>query len=299
MSITLQPTKPTPGRHRRVLSGIWRQRRNSQHCPELPRLDGQRALVTGGAAGIGEFISRGLIDRGAEVITLARGLADASGEALTAKAIYADLAQPDSIVAAVEQLGTTPVDLLICNAGLLSKQASMSANGVETTFAVNVLGHHILYRLLMERGLLSSNARIVLTSGDIYILAQECSPTIPFDGTAKAYSRSKLGNLWQVAELTKRYPQLHSSAVHPGVVASGFGGSKQGLLGRLRSRQLISEAAGAQASLIAATQALPRGAYWHNVFGLVDLPKGDPALNATAAARLWDQLEALAAPYLK
>ena len=72
---------------------------------------------------------------------------------------------------------------------------------------------------------------------------------------------SKLGNLWQVQELTKRYPGIRAYAVHPGVVLSGFaGGPKEGFSYWLRSKLLISEEQGAQAALIAATQDLPNGA---------------------------------------
>lgn len=299
MSIDLTPTIPASSGAGRMFACIWNQKKNNHVCPQSPRLDGKKILVTGGAAGIGEFVSRGLIARGAKVTSMARGLSDATDDIMQADSIYLDLADPKSIVAAVDKLAEERFDMVICNAGLVSKKAEQTIIGVEKTFAVNVLGHHILYRLLIERDLLNPNARIVMTTGDVYILEKECSPNIPFDKTQKTYSRSKLGNLWQVAELTKRYPTLHPIAVHPGVVASGFAGAKSGFMAWLRSLQLVSEIGGAQSALIGATQNLPRGAYWHNVLGLVDLQTGDPALDTQSAERLWDQLEELAAPYLK
>ncbi|MEW5250300.1 SDR family NAD(P)-dependent oxidoreductase [Microbulbifer sp. 2201CG32-9] len=264
----------------------------------MPRLQGKRALVTGGAAGVGEYVSRGLLERGAEVITLARGLSQSSGTIPGAEALSTDLADPASIITAVDSLGDMPFDLVICNAGLVLQSPESTVTGVEKTFGVNVLGHHLLYRLLIERDLLTKNARVVLTTGEAYVMAEDCSADAFFDSTQKAYARSKLGNLWQVAELKNRYPQLHPIAVHPGVVASGLGGSKTGFLARLRSLLLISEEAGAQASLIGATQDLPRGAYWHNTLGLVEFRADDPALDAKGSAHLWNQLETLAAPFL-
>ncbi|MEZ9601274.1 SDR family NAD(P)-dependent oxidoreductase [Vibrio sp. 10N.286.46.A8] len=299
MSLSFIASPPPKGRHRRVLSAIIGQKRKHHSCPELQRLDGKRVLVTGGTAGIGEFITRSLLAQGARVTSLARGLSDATDDILHAESIYMDLADPKSIVTAVKQLGDTPFDMVICNAGLVSKKAEISPSGYEKTFSVNVLGHHILYRLLMQKKMLVDDARLVMTSGDIYIMENECSADIPFDGTSSTYSRSKLGNLWQVRELSKRYPNIHPIAVHPGVVASGFAGSKKGFLAWLRTKQLVSEEQGSHSSLIGATQDLPRGSYWHNVFGLVDLPESDPGCDTSGSSKLWDQLESITAPYLQ
>jgi NAD(P)-dependent dehydrogenase (short-subunit alcohol dehydrogenase family) len=298
VAIDLIPTKPESNSRKRIFACIRGQKRNSRICPNEPRLDGKRALVTGGAAGVGEFVSRGLIARGAEVITMARGLSHGTEAIKGVHSLNVDLGDPTTIVDAVNHLDNKPFDLLICNAGLVSQKPEQNITGLEKTFAINVLGHHILYRLLIERGLLAKNARIVITTGDIYISEEQCSAYIPFDTPSKTYARSKLGNLWQVAELKKRYPQLHPIAVHPGVVASGFTGAKTGILSWLRNKFLISEYAGAQSSLIGATQDIPRGAYWHNVLGIVDLPSDDPALNSSKAHKLWEQLEKLSKPFL-
>lgn len=297
-SIDLTPKRNLPAGKKRLFTAIFGQKKKNRVCPSEPRLDGKRALVTGGAAGVGEFISRGLMARGAEVITMARGASVGTGVITGAKFIQADLEDPDSIVNAVESLVETPIDLLICNAGLISQSSETSQEGIEKTFAINVLGHHILYRLLIERGLLAENAKIIMTSGDIYVSANQCSASLPYDSASASYARSKLGNLWQALELNHRYSNYVAIAIHPGVVASGFIGSKTGILAWLRDKILLAEEAGAQAALIAATQNLPSGSYWHNIFGLIDFPAGDPALNHKASTALWDQLELLAAPYL-
>ena len=283
----------------RAKLAIIGQKLKHRACPQLSRLDGKRILITGGNAGVGEFITRSLIAQGAQVTSLARGVSASSNEIPGVEFFYVDLTHPESIVSAVNQLGQQPFDIVICNAGLLSKTAEMSPSGYEKTFAVNVLGHHILYRLLMKKNLLVDGARIVITTGDIYILESECSPEIPFDEPYKTYSRSKLGNLWQVRELTKRYPNLHPIAVHPGVIANNFAGERFGLLSWLRRTQLISEEQGAHSSLIGATQNLPRGSYWHNVFGLVDLSKNDPACHDKSSQNLWGKLESITLPYLQ
>lgn len=298
ITLNFPHSAPYKSPKKRIFHCIWKQKSKSIPCPKTPRLEGKRALVTGGEAGVGEFISRGLIERGAEVVSMSRGTSQGTGKIDGIQSLNVDLSDPATIVDAIDQLRDTHFDLVICNAGLISKQFIQGTTGLENTFAVNVLGHHILYRLLIERSLLNKDARIIMTTGEIYISEEECSAHIPFDNTHKTYARSKLGNLWQVSELNQRYPNLHAVAVHPGVVASGFSGAKTGVLAQLRKKLLISEEAGAAASLIAATQDLPQGAYWHNVLGLMDLPENDPAKNRSSASKLWEQLEDLTKPFL-
>lgn len=220
----LSPNTPAVNNAMRIARGIWRQKRKTHACPKLPRLDGKRALVTGGAAGVGEFISRGLLQRGAEVTIVSRGLTRGTAQIKGANNVAVDLADPQTILRAVNNLDGKPFDIIMCNAGLVSETSVVLPTGVERTFGINVLGHHLLYRLLLKRRMLSEGAKVIITTGDIYISAHACSAYDQFDSTVQAYARSKLGNLWQVAELSKRFPNICPIAVHPGVVASGFSG---------------------------------------------------------------------------
>ena len=83
--------------------------------------------------------------------------------------------------------------------------------------------------------------------------------------------------MWQFLELSTRFPELRVCLVHPGVVATELEGSTDGLAGALKRAFMISPGLGAQASLIAATQPLPSGSYFHNVHGLMNIPETDPA----------------------
>ncbi|PTC02595.1 hypothetical protein C9980_22715 [Vibrio mediterranei] len=300
MKFDLTPYRASRHMPVRMLTCMYRQQSRTQSCPELPRLDGKTVLVTGGAAGVGEFISRGAMARGAKVISMSRGVSPGVDKLHGVQQIKCDLADLASVNNAVDQLNGQKVDILFCNAGIALREHKMAADNIEMTYAVNVLGHHLLYRLMLERNLFTSQPRIVMTSGDAYVANDECEANPLWSGMSKVYGGTKLGNLWQTFELPKHFPEAHATAVHPGVVMSGLGGLKlTGLAHWALSKMAISEQQGAQASLIAATQDLPNGGYWHNVCGLMELPKGDAALDSQKAAKLWDKLEELCQPYLQ
>ena len=138
---------------------------------------------------------------------------------------------------------------------------------------------------------------MILLTGDIYIMASECSADFRYRGMLggqSAYCRSKLGNLWCSRELARRRPKLRVHAVHPGVIASDLGGSSRGIIGAAKRAFLLPPERGAQTSLFCATQPdLTSGGYYHNVLGRVELRADDPAANAAKAEAFWDLLESL------
>ena len=294
----------------RLMSAIWRQKSRTPRCPDEPRLVGKLAVVTGGNAGIGLEISRGLAKRGAEVIVAARNrtTSAAACQAIAAETstklhdVPLDLSDLTSVAAATDGIakvaGGRRVSLIVANAGVWPRDHMTSAQGYEIAFATNTLGHHALVRAMIDRGLLADDARVVVLTGDIYIRQKECTPDFTYDGTgggALAYSRSKLGNLWFTAELQRRYPRLEVCAVHPGVIDSNLGGAREptGFGAFMRSKMMLGCEEGAQTPLWCATQPIERGAYYHNTHGRVTHPAGDPAANAEQAAALWDRLEEL------
>jgi retinol dehydrogenase 12 len=291
----------------RLGRSILRQRTLTPTCPDTPRLDGKVAVVTGGNAGIGLEISRGLAQRGAEVVIAARNqaTAEAARETLahttkaTVRTVALDLTDLRSVVASVDALGDRKVDILVANAGIWPNAYSQSAQGHEIAFAVNTLGHYVFVRRMQERSLLAKS-RVVMLTGDIYIRANDCTSDFKFagpSGGAIAYCRSKLGNLWLAAELQRRYPELEVCAVHPGVVDTNLTGEARGIGAIVRRHLLIDSKAGAQTPLICATQPIERGAYYHNTMGRVSFPPRDPAADSTRAAAFWDRLEQLSAQW--
>lgn len=298
------------GRYRRVLKCMMGQARRTQLCPTEPRLDGKLALVTGGTSGIGAEIVRGLARRGAEVVVAARGDANtirncAQWEEETGAKIHfvsVDLGNLQSVQTACSTItGTYPerkLDILCANAGVVPHRRAQSRDGVETAYAINCLGHQLLIRALLQQDRLSRGARVVVTTGDIYVLAKVC--TADYSGSGwPAYCRSKLGNLWQVTWLSERFPEQIFVAVHPGVVATGLEGPTTGLAGAFKRGMFLSPELGAQASLIAATQPDVRtGSYFHNVHGWMRLPVDDPGRDQTGMQTFCEQLESHLSPHL-
>ncbi|HBZ71924.1 MAG TPA: hypothetical protein DEP35_20235 [Deltaproteobacteria bacterium] len=296
----------------RMKASIWRQRSHSLRAPEEARLDGKLAVVTGGNAGIGFETSRGLLARGAQVVVASRNRAKAEKacarlarevieRAAPPTGVALDLADLSSVRPAVDALekasGGRAVDLLIQNAGIWPQRFSLSAQGYETAFATNVLGHFALTLELERHGLLE-RTRVVVVTGDIYIRARQCTADFHYRGRRggqDAYCRSKLGNLWFARELARRRPALTVITVHPGVVNSnlvaGFETFKRALF--------LDCVEGAQASLLAATHSdLPTGSYLHNTLGLARFSANDPAADDAGARALWELCASLAQPFL-
>ncbi len=299
---------PPKAKWRRIMACMVGQTSRTPRCPDAPRLDGARALVTGGSRGIGRATAEGLAVRGADIVIAARGADTADVAAEIAHATGAtvthwplDLSDLGAVQAALDHFTEDnegrALDIVVANAGVSPGRRSVSAQGHERAFAVNVLGHHALLRGLMARGLMASNARIVGVVGDIYCLADDCTPDFQYRGGGMAaYCRSKLGNLWQYSELARRHPGLAVAMVHPGVVATELEGRLTGPTGAVKRGMLLPAKLGAQTSLVCATQpGVQSGGYDHNVHGRVLLREQDPAADKARAARFWDLLDSLAA----
>jgi NAD(P)-dependent dehydrogenase (short-subunit alcohol dehydrogenase family) len=291
---------------RRMLAASFGQARRTPRCPDAPRLDGRLAVVTGATGGIGLEIARGLARRGAKLILPCRNAAkgaavrDRLGEAAV-DLVPMDLEDLESVregARSIEGLAAgRPVDLLVENAGIWPVRYARTRQGHEIAFGVNVLAHFALRRCLEESGLLA-RARVVILTGDIYILESTCTPDFTWRGRRggmRAYCRSKLGNLWMAEELMRRFPQLTVYVAHPGVVATNLGGDAGALGNRLKRLVMIEPELGAQMPLVCCTQpGLVNGAYYHNAHGRMRLAEADPARDGPAAARLWETCETLA-----
>ncbi|NBU97476.1 MAG: SDR family NAD(P)-dependent oxidoreductase [Spirochaetia bacterium] len=273
-------------------------------------MKGKFALITGSTGGIGKDTAHGLLERGIKTILVARE--PKKLETLKNELIQSGIAEDlifgicldlsdlntlSSISSALSQiLKDEKISILIENAGIWPTQFDTTKQGYEIAFGTNVLGHFVLRKKLFESDLLSSEARIVILTGDIYILEKNSTWDLKYNsslGGVKAYCQSKLGNIWVARELQKRYPDLSVTIVHPGVISSGLGGA--GSIGKFfKSFFMLDTTQGSQMSLFCATQKeVSKGMYYHNAVGLAEFPEGDPALDEDKASKYYDRLNSL------
>ena len=195
---------------------------------------GKTVLVTGSTDGIGRATARELAERGCAVIVhgrddqraskAARELAAATGspQVTWVAGDYGSLAEVRAMADRV--LHTCPrLDVLINNAGIAVRDRRLSADGYESTFAVNHLAPFLLTNLLLDRLRESVPARIVNVSSGVHargrIDLDDLQMERRFDGWA-AYGNSKLANALFTCELARRLDAAEVTAnfLHPGVI---------------------------------------------------------------------------------
>jgi NAD(P)-dependent dehydrogenase (short-subunit alcohol dehydrogenase family) len=143
------------------------------------RLDGTTALVTGASSGLGRAVAADLARRGARVLLACRSGIPEVGEEMSRETgstkiemIGVDLADLDSVVAFTDELarrGET-VDLLVLNAGVVTREARPSRQGFDMMFAVHYVANHVLVRRLLASGVVPN---------DVYASNGRCGTAIP------------------------------------------------------------------------------------------------------------------------
>ncbi|WP_422091065.1 SDR family NAD(P)-dependent oxidoreductase [Tenacibaculum ovolyticum] len=289
----------------RSLNWAWRQKAKTKVCPLTPKIDSKVMAITGGNSAVGLETAKGLLERGAEVIILSRNKEKSTKivESLKNKGKInyvpldlGDLTTISPATSAIQKiLNGRKLDTLILNAGIgATYPHTLSPQGYELTFAVNVLGHHALFKNLHEKQVLKSNGHVIAITGDLYFQANDCTPDYEYEGkrSMQAYARSKVGVMWWGLQCHKLYPNYKVNLVHPGVIPAGLGQDGNSLSIRIASKILITPKRGAQTTLNVATQPnIENGAYYHNTMGKAILPEGDIALDEERAGEFWRILE--------
>ena len=276
-------------------------------------MEGRVCLITGATSGIGRATTLALASRGAELVLLCRDRAKGEETAAAARAagaakvdlLIADLSRQSEVRrAAAEFLASgRPLHVLINNAGVVNLQRTLTADGLEATFAVNHLAYFLLTTLLLDRLRASAPARIINVASD----AHKLSP-LNFDdlqngrsySVMRVYGQSKLANILFTAELARRLEGsgVTANSLHPGAVSTGLGTNNgawaRGLIALLRPF-FRSPDRGAETSVYLATSpavADVSGVYFANSR---EKRPSAAAQDMDAARRLWAASEALIA----
>jgi len=195
-------------------------------------LSGKRVLVTGVSAGLGVETARALAAHGADVVGAGRDLSKAKAATAGFRAggansggfelVELDLASLDSVRACANALvdNGKPFDLVIANAGVMACPYGKTADGFETQFGANHLGHFVLVNRIAS--LMKPGSRLVNLSsaGHRYSDVDLDDPNFertPYDPWV-AYGRSKTANILFAVEFDRRHKGdgIRATAVHPG-----------------------------------------------------------------------------------
>lgn len=192
---------------------------------------GQLWLITGATGGLGRAAALRAVSKGATVYAVGRNVA--ALETLQAAAantpgrivpVICDLSSMKTVsdLTRRQELAGLKFDVLVNNVGLLMRSYEPTAEGLETSYATNLLGHYILTERLHDDGMLTPGAAIInVVSGGLYNLPLTKSmlniPEERFNGFA-AYAAHKRAQLALAEHWRATFADIGAKtyAVHPG-----------------------------------------------------------------------------------
>lgn len=304
---------------------------------DVPDCTGRTVVVTGANSGIGRAATRALAARGATVVMACRSVdrGETAAEAIAAEigregtatpgkldVRECDLADLDSVRAFADGVREDydALDVLANNAGVMAVPYGETAQGFETQFGVNHVGHFALTEHLLPALAASDDeARVVTQSSGLHergdVDFDRIRPRDERDGNPErgydewaAYGQSKLANVLFARELQRRLDDagvagVTSVAVHPGWAATNLqrrGAEQRGSTLRKYAMDVAnavfaqSAADGALPMLYAATALDVTGGAYYGPGGFMNM-RGSPerqepsarALDDDLAERLW------------
>lgn len=192
-------------------------------------LSGKTAIVTGGYSGLGVETTRALAGAGATVIVPARdrvkaertlaGIDNVRIEAM-------DLTDPASIAAFAERIVSAgaPVSILVNSAGIMAAPLARDAEGHESQFATNHLGHFRLVAGLWPALVKARHARVVSVSSRGHQIGPVDFDDVDFRTRDydkwQAYGQAKTANALFALGLDRRGAAdgVRAFSLHPGVI---------------------------------------------------------------------------------
>jgi NAD(P)-dependent dehydrogenase (short-subunit alcohol dehydrogenase family) len=235
-------------------------------------LAGKRAIITGGAAGIGIETARALSAAGAAVTLAVRrpDAAESAAEELrrstgnpAVEVKYLDLSDLHT-VRAFTAAWTGPLHILVNNAGIMAvPELEKTPQGFELQFGTNFLGHFAL-TIGLHRALAAANgARVVSVSSSGHFFSPVIFDDLNFDFIPYtpfgAYGQSKTANVLLAVAITQRWANvgISSNALNPGAIATGLQKHTGGLKTPVEKRKTVAQ--GASTSVLLAASPLLEG----------------------------------------
>jgi NAD(P)-dependent dehydrogenase (short-subunit alcohol dehydrogenase family) len=273
-------------------------------------LTGRRAIVTGGASGIGVETARALAGAGAEVTLAVRNRE--AGER-TAEDIIATTGNKQVLVAPLDLADQAsvasfawdgPLHILVGNAGVMASPEAYTPEGWELQFATNHFGHFALATRLHDALAAAGGARVVAVSSSAHLRSPVVFDDVHFRERPYepwlAYGQSKTANVLFAVEATRRWAGdgITANALTPGAIRTNLQRhvSDEDIAARAGGVQWKTPEQGAATSVLLAASPLLDGVggrYFE------DCNEAEPhrpgtrtgvaayALDPEAAARLW------------
>ncbi len=204
-------------------------------------MQGKTVLITGGTSGIGKYTAIGLAEQGATVVVTGRDKArgQAGVEEIKAKSgskdihlLLADLSKQSEIRKLADEFNTkfSKLEVLVNNVGLLESKRRVTADGVETHFAVNVVTPYLLTLELLPLLKTSAPARVINVTGGMpsgsHLKPDDLLAEKSFRGLF-TYTRAKAAMSAMSLELAKRLEGTGVSVnvVYPGGASTSMTGA--------------------------------------------------------------------------
>ena len=214
---------------------------------DIPDLQGQVIIVTGGNVGLGYETIRQLSEHNPAQIYLAARSRDKAEQAIADLKqanpqftnicfLELDLASFTSVKAAATEFLSreSRLDILVNNAGIMMTPEGLTSDGYEIQFGTNVLGPVLFTQLLLST--LRKTAKEVNTQARMVMLSSAAHARAPRDAykfdefrttashrhTTERYTTSKLANLHYARALAERETEVKVVPVHPGMVATNL-----------------------------------------------------------------------------
>ena len=202
---------------------------------DIPNQSNKVIIITGATSGLGKQATKVLASRNAKVTMAVRNTQKAE---VVVKEILKDYPEAkieisqldlnslDSVKSFVETFtkNNKQLDILINNAGVMMCPYSKTKDGFEIQMGVNHLGHFALTGLLMPLLMNTQSSRVVVTSSIAHKTGNINFDDINWESrqynTNKAYSDSKLANLYFTHELVRKFKGVENAPLfttaHPG-----------------------------------------------------------------------------------
>jgi len=264
-------------------------------------------IVTGATSGIGKAIAIGLAKRSATLVLPCRdlekgnALANEIGSQMPQAEIYVmrlDLSSQNAIRSFVKDFQSRfyHLDVLINNAGVVNKHLIKTKDGIEETFAVNMLASFMLNNLLLpdlqraEQGKIINMSSWTHTKGKINF--DDINGERRYSGL-RAYAQSALARILITYEQARRleHTSVTVNTLHPGGIRTNIGKNNKGVLATLYNFiQLFqrSPAQGAATSLYLATSDEVKNISGKYFVGKKQTRSSDLSYDRELAARCWN-----------